>query len=130
MQYVFPEQRERRVNSILSILVLIMVYWTYILAALTKPYQSNYDSILTQGETDLNITNFPSQCDLCKMKKFERSSHCAICERCVLRRDHHCTWLGNCIGFSNTRFFVNFLMWFLVTGSGNNKCKIVGPIIV
>jgi hypothetical protein len=117
MQYVYSEQIERTANMLLSIFVLIMVYWTYILAALTRPYQLNYDSILNQGEKSnfgLYISNFVSQCDLCQMKKFERSSHCAICERCVLRRDHHCTWLGNCIGFSNTRFFVNFLIWFLV----------------
>ena len=119
MQYVYPEEIDRKANTFFSIFILIMVYWTYILAAFTSSYQKNYDLQLNQNSNEsinfeMNESQFGLSCEFCKMKKFERSSNCATCERCVVRRDHHCVWLGNCVGFNNTRYFLNFLVWFIV----------------
>lgn len=121
MQYVFSDYVDRVSNNFFSILIMIMVFWTYLLAWWTKPYQENNDILLNNASTnidwsefDLKPYRFPKECEFCHKKKFERSSHCKICEICVVRRDHHCTWLGNCVGFNNTRYFVNFLIWFLV----------------
>ncbi|KAF5326794.1 hypothetical protein D9619_004046 [Psilocybe cf. subviscida] len=38
-----------------------------------------------------------------------RADHCRICDMCVLRYDHHCSWIGQCVGARNHKFFINFL---------------------
>lgn len=63
-------------------------------------------------EFDLN--KFKNFCEFCKKYKFERSSHCSQCDVCILRRDHHCIWIGKCVGYSNTQYFLNKLFWSLI----------------
>jgi hypothetical protein len=97
-----------------------MVYWTYFLVSFTKPNQSNLDvhlnpTIMPRGNVfEVNMNEFNLYCQLCKMKKHERSSHCSSCERCILKRDHHCVFIGNCVGYNNTRYFMNYLIWLIV----------------
>ncbi len=50
-------------------------------------------------------------CAVCEHNAPPRSFHCFICKKCVLRRDHHCIFTGNCIGHSNLRHFVTFLLY-------------------
>ena len=53
---------------------------------------------------------FP-RCPKCDGVKPARCHHCSQCKRCCLKMDHHCPWMGNCIGFYNYKFFLNFLVW-------------------
>jgi hypothetical protein len=50
-------------------------------------------------------------CEYCKLLKPERCHHCRQCGKCILRMDHHCNWLYNCIGYTNYKYFLVFLMY-------------------
>jgi hypothetical protein len=49
-------------------------------------------------------------CAVCEREKPLRTHHCRHCARCVYLYDHHCTWLNNCIGAGNLRFFFQYLV--------------------
>jgi hypothetical protein len=58
-------------------------------------------------------------CAYCQNKKKKTDRHCHICERCVKVKiiqqyDHHCKWLNNCIGKGNIKYFIGFLIFFLI----------------
>ena len=60
-------------------------------------------------------------CADCKTIKLPRSKHCETCEACVSVYDHHCTWVNNCIGAKNHKYFIAFIgialnaFFFLIT---------------
>ena len=53
-------------------------------------------------------------CATCEHNAPPRSFHCSYCRRCVLGRDHHCVFTGNCIGYSNRRFFILMVLHLLL----------------
>ncbi|XP_055685929.1 palmitoyltransferase ZDHHC20-B isoform X3 [Lutzomyia longipalpis] len=55
------------------------------------------------------ITGAVRYCEKCQHVKPDRCHHCSVCGVCVLKMDHHCPWVGNCIGFTNYKFFILFL---------------------
>ena len=54
------------------------------------------------------------RCRKCSGMKPPRAHHCSVCNKCCLKMDHHCPWIGNCVGFYNYKFFVNFLLFSVV----------------
>ncbi|XP_071088527.1 palmitoyltransferase ZDHHC20-B-like isoform X3 [Haliotis cracherodii] len=60
------------------------------------------------------MSGCPRYCEKCRCIKPDRCHHCSVCSRCVLKMDHHCPWVNNCVGFSNYKFFVQFLGYALL----------------
>ena len=54
-------------------------------------------------------------CPFCECKKPPKARHCYYCNRCVRVKsmqnyDHHCPWIRNCVGKSNHRLFIFFIV--------------------
>lgn len=43
------------------------------------------------------------------MQVKENTKHCRTCNKCVEGFDHHCSWLNNCIGRKNYKFFFHLV---------------------
>jgi len=97
-------------------MILILIPLSQWSTILKSPSQSDLDDeikmmSLKKSITNIDMKNFLKDCQFCKKPKFIRSSHCTTCGICVLRRDHHCPWVGSCIGYQNTRTFINWVFW-------------------
>lgn len=68
----------------------------------------NHADYMTDYEPD-GVYYTTSECYTCKLIKPARSKHCSLCDVCVSRFDHHCSWINNCIGKKNYKFFCGFI---------------------
>lgn len=48
-------------------------------------------------------------CPICRIYRPIKAAHCSVCDNCVEVHAYHITFIGNCIGKRNFKFFVSFL---------------------
>lgn len=111
------------VPSIVFHFTFVIFLWSYFNSTTTDPgsIPENFEQAIEELEAreGFNEGDYKdakvSMCKKCKVKRPPRTHHCSLCNRCVLRMDHHCPWIGNCIGYKNHRFFVQFLAYGALT---------------
>ncbi|XP_072600926.1 palmitoyltransferase ZDHHC15 isoform X5 [Vulpes vulpes] len=92
----------RRLLSWVPVLVIVLVVlWSYY----AYVFELCLVTVLSPAEKAVRF------CDRCHLIKPDRCHHCSVCAMCVLKMDHHCPWVNNCIGFSNYKFFLQFLAY-------------------
>ncbi|XP_071500497.1 palmitoyltransferase ZDHHC4-like [Diadema antillarum] len=87
--------------------------WLYLFCCGTDPGVISKTTLHHYGdvyEFDEELYLTGRKCWTCGITKPARSKHCVTCDHCVHRFDHHCTWLNNCIGGLNVRYFLLLLM--------------------
>lgn len=121
--YIFSKYIENENDQItynyISWFFLIMMLISYFRTSLTDHSQTSIEQKFQEEPKnilDIKAKDFSKKCDMCTKLKFERSSHCTTCQTCITRRDHHCVWIGKCVGFSNTQFFINYCIWVWAAG--------------
>ena len=104
--YPFPIAILFVLLSFYFILYINMMYYRCITIKRYPTYNITHLHDFYQGELEQSPFTLCSKCQ--KLRPF-RCHHCRFCEECIYRMDHHCSWIGNCVGDHNIRYFLLFI---------------------
>lgn len=96
-----------------------MSEWSHIRCVFADPGSVPHNALPLSSATDEERLNM---CVKCNQFKPPRAHHCSECGRCIVKMDHHCpyflyslrlksSWVNNCVGVANIKFFVLFLVY-------------------
>ncbi|KAL7720132.1 Palmitoyltransferase [Entamoeba marina] len=73
--------------------------------------KQRYDISVMKDQKLIDMLYPARYCGICKQFRPPRSYHCKKCGVCILKRDHHCPWIGQCVGYFNHKYFIQFLFY-------------------
>ncbi|CUM46179.1 Palmitoyltransferase PFA5 [Debaryomyces fabryi] len=105
--------------------ICVIVYWILLLiegpgrSPRVRPFNL-YNSEDTSDLTPVpdyffcDESGYPYWCSQCQSIKLPRTLHLKDKNFCVLKFDHYCVWVGTVIGQKNYKYFLKFVIWFLM----------------
>jgi len=99
-----------------SIACFVVLIPSYVISAAIDPgyIRKHFDFInLTEEFLDNNL-DLVNLCTFDQIIKTETSFHCMYCGRCVEYFDHHCPFINNCLGYRNHKYFLVFIIAYLI----------------
>ena len=79
---------------------------THATANLLDPADYNLRYIQSKNPDQFTGIIGNAKCNLCNITiTSQQTKHCIVCNKCVDVFDHHCTWLNQCIGQRNYKYF-------------------------
>ncbi|ORX73516.1 zf-DHHC-domain-containing protein [Anaeromyces robustus] len=109
--YRLPNQFLGPIHFYIMPVVIAFIYVSFYVASVSNPgyvTKENVDKLCKHFKYD-HILFSERTCETCKLQKPARSKHCNTCGHCVAKSDHHCSWINNCVGYLNFRWFLLFL---------------------
>ncbi|XP_063285894.1 palmitoyltransferase ZDHHC20 [Pelobates fuscus] len=138
--WTIKSDTEKAIYMVVFHMFFIMFVWSYWKTIFSSPANPSREFCLSQSDKEkyereerqefqqeilkkaakdlpvytMTATKAIRYCDRCQLIKPDRCHHCSACDVCVLKMDHHCPWVNNCVGFSNYKFFLLFLLYSLL----------------
>ena len=106
---------------------IMFIYWIFWFLALYCLYKCFVTDVSVPHVAKIDTTTYPP-CTHCGYGKPERTHHCSQCKKCVYGMDHHCTFIGNCIGHANKKYFVLLMLY--ITIMMLFVCCIIFPLAI
>eukprot|EP01023_Acetabularia_acetabulum_P038412 TRINITY_DN3680_c0_g1_i4.p1 TRINITY_DN3680_c0_g1~~TRINITY_DN3680_c0_g1_i4.p1 ORF type:complete len:395 (+),score=25.54 TRINITY_DN3680_c0_g1_i4:124-1308(+) len=96
---------------------ILMYGVSFNLLAASVQFAGRVEEYYERPETDVPQFAFDNfkYCKRCDAIKPPSAHHCRICGRCVVDMDHHCPFINNCVGRTNLRPFMLFLVYVLLS---------------
>ncbi|KAL6620967.1 zf-DHHC-domain-containing protein [Neocallimastix sp. 'constans'] len=100
------------IHFVIIPMVIAFLYISFYVACVSDPgviTKENVDAVCKHFKYDYILFS-ERTCKTCNLIKPARSKHCSSCGHCIAKSDHHCSWINNCVGYLNFRYFLLFLI--------------------
>ena len=103
------------VKTAMDLLFLDFHFWPPLLLSLLFYFFTVFSHSICSDKSFAQQDGSNRYCNICDQPQVLRAKHCDICQRCVHKYDHHCKLMEVCIGEFNHKYYLSFLVLFVVS---------------